>query len=56
MTEKELLFICKAINDVVINYKEWGKDYLYNSSTNEFENCINEETIAEDVKGWFCWV
>lgn len=53
MTNEELLFICDAIQKVVIHYEEWQKAYEYNVSTNEFENVLVEETISEDVKGWF---
>ena len=55
MTNEELLFICDAIQKVVSNYEEWQKAYEYNSSTNEFESIINQETIVEDVKDWFCF-
>lgn len=54
MTNDELLFICDAIQKVVLNYDEWQKVYEYNASTNEFENVLIEETIPEDVKDWFC--
>jgi selenocysteine lyase/cysteine desulfurase len=54
MTNEELLFICDAIQKVVVNYQDWQKAYEYNSLTNEFENVLIEETISEDVKDWFC--
>lgn len=53
LSNEELLFICNAIESVIINIEEWQKSYQYNSSTNEFENSIAEETIDEDVKKWF---
>jgi selenocysteine lyase/cysteine desulfurase len=54
LKEEELLFICKAIQKVALHYEEWQKEYQYNPLTNEFEDLLAEETIAEDVKEWFC--
>jgi len=54
MTNEELLFICEAIHKVVLHYEEWQKMYKYNQGNNEFESIDRTETIAEDVKEWFC--
>ncbi|HSD06414.1 aminotransferase class V-fold PLP-dependent enzyme [Flavobacterium sp.] len=54
MSNEELLFISNAIREVVSFYEEWQKEYKYNPRNNEFENIDNQETIAEDVKEWFC--
>ena len=54
MTNEELLFVCDAIQKVVLNYEEWQKPYEYNPSNNEFENVLIDETISKDVKDWFC--
>nr|WP_315244890.1 aminotransferase class V-fold PLP-dependent enzyme [uncultured Flavobacterium sp.] len=53
LKDEELLFICNAIQKVALCYEEWQKEYQYNQSTNEFENLMAEETIAEDVRDWF---
>ncbi|MFH7015544.1 aminotransferase class V-fold PLP-dependent enzyme [Flavobacterium sp. FlaQc-47] len=53
MTNEDVLFIADAIQKVVLNHKEWQKDYQHNSATNEFESIVNKETIADDVKEWF---
>lgn len=53
MTNEELLFICDAIEEVVLNYKNWQKDYRYKAATNEFESILTKETIKEDVEEWF---
>jgi selenocysteine lyase/cysteine desulfurase len=53
MTNEELLFISDAIQQVVMNYKEWQKDYQHNTATNEYENLLKEENIEETVKEWF---
>ncbi|MCD0465177.1 aminotransferase class V-fold PLP-dependent enzyme [Flavobacterium sp. ENC] len=53
MTNEELSFVCNAIEQVALNYKEWQKAYQYNPATNEFENTEIKETIADEVKTWF---
>jgi selenocysteine lyase/cysteine desulfurase len=53
MTNKELLFICNAVQEVVLHHKEWQKDYSHNSATNEFESIVHEENIDDEVKKWF---
>ncbi|WP_379693751.1 aminotransferase class V-fold PLP-dependent enzyme [Flavobacterium sp. HJSW_4] len=53
MTNKELIFICTAIRNIVLNIEEWQKLYLYNPMTNEFDNLIVNDTIADDVRHWF---
>lgn len=53
MTNEEVLFISDAIQQVVLHHKEWQKDYQYNTSTNEYESIIKEETIENEVKEWF---
>lgn len=53
MTNEELLFISDAIQQVVLHYKEWQKDYQHNSATNEYESIVKEENIDKEVKEWF---
>ncbi|MDA6070304.1 aminotransferase class V-fold PLP-dependent enzyme [Flavobacterium sp. AC] len=53
MTNEELLFICDAIQQVVLNYKNWQGDYEHNSATNEYESIVTESSIERDVKEWF---
>jgi selenocysteine lyase/cysteine desulfurase len=50
MTNDELLFITDAIGQIMLNYKEWGKEYVYDNHTNEFRH-IN---YREKRKDWFC--
>lgn len=53
MTNKELDFIISALNDIVENYKEWGKDYNYSQHTNEFthKNAVPDTQLVMDE--WF---
>ena len=53
MTDKELLFICDAVQKVALNYKEWQKDYQYNAAANEFQNIHINESITNEVNEWF---
>ncbi|WP_163398316.1 aminotransferase class V-fold PLP-dependent enzyme [Flavobacterium fluviatile] len=54
LKDEELLFICNAIQKVALHYEEWKRPYQYNPVTNEFDNLLAKETIAQDVKKWFC--
>ncbi|MGN7812087.1 aminotransferase class V-fold PLP-dependent enzyme [Flavobacterium sp. 22076] len=53
MKNEELLFICKAVEQIVLNIQDWQKAYQYNPATNEFDNLLVKETIEDDVKSWF---
>jgi hypothetical protein len=53
MTEDELRFVIDAIKQIGDNYKEWGKDYIYNKHTNEFKHKDTPEDETEKVLGWF---
>lgn len=50
---EEIELVCNAITTLAKNHKEWAKDYVYNSKTNEFThsnfNCKTDEKIAQ----WF---
>lgn len=54
MTNEELLFICDALQKISFYYQQWQEFYKYNPISNEFESIVNQETIAQDVKEWFC--
>ncbi|TXN34971.1 aminotransferase class V-fold PLP-dependent enzyme [Flagellimonas hymeniacidonis] len=54
MTDIEVNYICGAIFDIVKNIDVWGKEYRYNSKTNEFEHLdYNDRKLIESIKGWF---
>ncbi len=54
MTNKELLFIIDAINQVANNYKEWQKEYQYSKCTNEFtHNTLKENHYKNILDNWF---
>jgi selenocysteine lyase/cysteine desulfurase len=53
MTNDELLFIAEAIREVVENAEEWGKDYLYDSHTNEFHHKRGTQGELSGISKWF---
>jgi selenocysteine lyase/cysteine desulfurase len=53
MSNAELLFIISAIKETVEMAGEWGKDYLYNSGTNEYYHKTFREKECSGFSGWF---
>ncbi|MAW95416.1 MULTISPECIES: aminotransferase class V-fold PLP-dependent enzyme [unclassified Leeuwenhoekiella] len=43
MTDAEVLFIIKAIKEIIANNKEWEIAYNYNQSTNEFDSIWQDD-------------
>lgn len=52
-TNKEVSFICDSITALAANFKEWEKDYQYNSKTNEFTHTLDIQSEKRLVKNWF---
>ena len=52
-TTAELEYVCNSVKDLADNHQQWGKEYSYNSKTNEFihQNALNLE--KELVESWF---
>jgi selenocysteine lyase/cysteine desulfurase len=53
MTTKEVEFICDSIKAVAENHKEWGKDYTYVSSSNDYIHKSKPKTGQILVEKWF---
>jgi selenocysteine lyase/cysteine desulfurase len=53
MTDDELKFITGAIKDVVDNIDDWGKEYIYDLHTNEYNHPTFNGRDKEDVTSWF---
>jgi selenocysteine lyase/cysteine desulfurase len=53
MTNDELYFTIDAIKQVQQNHQTWGKDYIYNNTTNEFRHCKEPKDKTVLVKDWF---
>jgi selenocysteine lyase/cysteine desulfurase len=53
MTNKEIDFICGAIDAVAKNYKAWEEDYEYNARKNEFEHKSHPKIEHKITNSWF---
>jgi selenocysteine lyase/cysteine desulfurase len=53
MTNKEINFVCDSIIELAQNFKEWSKDYVYNSKSNEFIHKNGYDSTNGLVKSWF---
>ena len=51
MTDAEVDFIIDAIDQVARNAGEWGRDYTYNSHTNEFNHRRDGQEAAHAIIG-----
>lgn len=52
-TNKEVLFICDAIKQIVKNIDHWKQGYTYNPNNNEFECAKGDAEMKDQVKQWF---
>jgi len=55
MTDAEIDYVLRAINEVVINSKKWEEDYIYNPMINEFtiKRHKKQDLEMQMVKKWF---
>jgi selenocysteine lyase/cysteine desulfurase len=53
MRNDEIYFIIDAIKQIIRNADEWGKDYVYSSSNNEFYNQLTNGKESEIIKSCF---
>lgn len=53
MTDEEVHFIMDAIEAISQHHREWEKDYVYNSRTNEFRHVREPEDKTDWVRDWF---
>ncbi len=53
MTNEELDYIIDSLEQVIENHQEWGKDYAYNSQTNEFIHKTFDSNIDSKFYDWF---
>jgi len=54
ITDKEVSDLIQALEDIAKNHKEWGKDYVYSSKTNEFHHknfSMSEKN--KKIDSWF---
>jgi selenocysteine lyase/cysteine desulfurase len=53
MTNDEIYFILSAIKEIVKNYKDFAKDYIYNKKTNEFQHKTITLADENEINKWF---
>jgi selenocysteine lyase/cysteine desulfurase len=52
-TDAEVRYVCESIAALAENFEDWGKDYIYNKSTNEFVHKDATPSEAAMVADWF---
>ncbi len=53
-TNEELNFVLEALKQLAKNHKDWAKDYIYNSSTNEYKHVKEDKDLLyTTVNNWF---
>jgi selenocysteine lyase/cysteine desulfurase len=53
MTDREVDYMIEAVREVALNIEEWGKDYEYDLSRNEFFYRGWKPKTPEDYRFWF---
>jgi len=53
ITNSELNFICKSLEELSINIKAWGDDYNYDSIKNDYTHKFVEPIEKALVTSWF---
>ncbi|MCD6090441.1 MAG: aminotransferase class V-fold PLP-dependent enzyme [Bacteroidales bacterium] len=53
MTDAELDIVIYGIGQLVENYTEWSKDYIYNPKSNEFKHINEAPDKINIIKPWF---
>ena len=51
--KREIIYFAKALGEIIANYKDWGRDYVYNKKVNEFQNGKELERVKMEVLKWF---
>lgn len=53
-TNEELNFVLEALKQLAKDHKNWAKDYIYNSSTNEYKHVKEDKDLLyTTVNDWF---
>lgn len=53
ISNKEIGFVCDSIIALATHFKEWSKDYNYDSASNEFKHIANVDIEDTIIKNWF---
>lgn len=52
-TDDELEYIVDAIAKIVRNHGQWGRDYTYSSTKNEYQPVAGEPWGTDELEAWF---
>ena len=52
MTNREVEYVCRAVEELAARHRAWSKDYVYNPHTNEFRH-RKESKHAQDMRKFF---
>ncbi len=53
MTDAEIFFFIRSLKEIVANYTDWKKDYIYNPKKNEFEHRSHVGASCDWIGEWF---
>jgi selenocysteine lyase/cysteine desulfurase len=53
MSDKDISFICDAIEALAVNHQSWALEYHYDNTTNEFNHLVFKDRQIEKVTEWF---
>jgi hypothetical protein len=53
MTDDELYYVLDAVKQIIANARQWEKDYVYQSRTNEFYHKHFTDKSKECAVSWF---
>lgn len=53
MSNDELDYIIKAVDEIAENHEEWAKDYIYDSQNNEFYHKNESRDKTSRIADWF---
>lgn len=53
ITNKEIIYVCDCIKEVIANHKTWGADYHYDAPSNEFVYTKQDDSAKNLIANWF---
>jgi len=53
LKDEEILFFGRALREIVVNYKKWQNEYVYNNKRNEFRHKSDNSLIKAEITNWF---
>lgn len=53
MTAADVTFFIRSLKEIVANYTDWKKEYIYNPKKNEFEHRSHADASGDWIGEWF---